>query len=125
MIGNSNHYSRYFLSGKNIFYVLSSTYYSVFYRRLIEAGSCVIEVSFFMVFVLAVHIAKFDMIKSPDQILFTSMLQIWNFTYFRYCWIIKCVGLEPILFAIDTNAASSSKAFSTLDYVFLSIVSLI
>ena len=42
----------------------------------------------------------------------------WNLRYFRHCWIIKCVGLEPILFAINKDAASSSKAFSTLDFVF-------
>ena len=37
-------------------------------------------------------------------------------------FIIKCVGLKSIIFAINLNVASSSKVFITFDFVFLSIV---
>ena len=79
-------------------------------------------VSFFVVFALPVQRAKVDPKKSSNQILFINMLQIWNLRYSRHFFIIKCVGLDPILFAINLNATSSSKVFSTLNYVFLSIV---
>ena len=39
-----------------------------------------------------------------------------------YFWIIKCVGVEPIIFFINLNTASSSKVFNTLNYTFLSIL---
>ena len=39
--------------------------------------------------------------------------------------MIKCVGFEPIIFAINMYVASSSKFLNTLDSVFLSIVLLI
>ena len=65
---------------------------------------------------------KFDLTESLDQILFISMLQIWNHRYSRYFLIIICIGLEPILFYINMDVVSSSKAFSTFDYMFLSIV---
>ena len=51
-------------------------------------------VNFFVVFVLSVHMAKFDPVDSLDQILFVNMLQIWNLKYFKHCWIIKCVGFN-------------------------------
>ena len=40
-------------------------------------------------------------------------------------WMIKCVCLEPIFFAISLDIASLSKVFSSFDDVFLSIVLLI
>ena len=36
--------------------------------------------------------------------------------------MIKYVGLEPIFFSINLNATSSTKVFSTFDFVLLSIV---
>ena len=39
-----------------------------------------------------------------------------------YFWIIKCVGVEPIFFAINLDIASSSKVFNTFNYTFLSIL---
>ena len=68
---------------------------------------------------------KIDMTESSNQILFVRMLQIWNLRYSRHFWIIKCVSLEPILFAINLDAASSFKGFNTFDSVFLSIVLLV
>ena len=65
--------------------------------------------------------AKFDPIKSSDQIVFVSMLQIWNFRYF---WIIICIGLESIIFAINVDAVSFSKVINTFDYMFLSSINL-
>ena len=50
---------------------------------------------------LTVQIITFDPIESSDQIMFVSMLQILNLIYSRHFWIIKCVGLEPILFVIN------------------------
>ena len=82
-------------------------------------------VSFLMVFVLAVHMTKYDLIESSNQIMFVSMLQIWNLRYFRHYWIIKCVGLELIIFVINMDVASSSKVLSIFYSVFLSIVLLI
>ena len=54
---------------------------------------------------------SFDPTKLLCQILFISMLQIWNLKYSRYFWIIKCVGLGLIIFAINLDVASSSKVF--------------
>ena len=71
---------------------------------------------------MTVHMTKFDPIESSDQIMFVSMLQIWNLKYSKYFWIIKCVGLKSIIFAINLNAMLSSKVFSTFDYVFLLII---
>ena len=65
--------------------------------------------------------AKFDPIKSSDQIVFVSMLQIWNFRYF---WIIICIGLESIIFAINVDVVSFSKVINTFDYMFLSSINL-
>ena len=65
---------------------------------------------------------RFDRVIS---MLFVSMLQILNLRYFKHCWIIKCVGLKPILFTINMDAASSSKVFSMFDFVFLLVVLLI
>ena len=82
-------------------------------------------ISFFIVFTLAIQMVNFDPTESLDQIMFVSMLQIWNLRYFRQCWIIKCVGLKLILFAINMDVASSSKVFCFLDSMFLSITFLI
>ena len=65
---------------------------------------------------------KFNPTKSSDRIMFVSMLQIWNLRYSRYFWIIKYVGFEPIIFAINLHATLSSKVFDTFYFVFLSIV---
>ena len=80
---------------------------------------------FSWVFALAIRIAKFDPIESSDQILFISLLHIWNLRYSRHFWIINYVDLEPIFFAINLDAESSCKISSTFDFVFLSIVLLI
>ena len=67
--------------------------------------------------------AKFHPIESSYQIMFVSMLQILNLGYSKHFFIIKCVNLEPIIYAINPNvASSSSKIFSTINFVFLSIV---
>ena len=65
---------------------------------------------------------KFDPTESPNQILFVSMLQIWNLRYFEHFWIMKHVGFELIIFTINLNATSSSKVFSTFNSMFISIV---
>ena len=65
---------------------------------------------------------KFDPIKSSNQILFVSMLQILNLRYSMYFWIIKYVDLESIIFATNLDDLSSSKFFNTFDSMFLSIV---
>ena len=67
----------------------------------------------------------FDLIKSSYLIMFVGMLQIWNLKYSKYFFIIKCIGLELTLFAINLNVMSSSKIFNTFDFVFLSIILLI
>ena len=65
---------------------------------------------------------KFDLIKSLNQNIFVSMLQIWNLRYSRHFWIIKCISFKSIIFAINFDATSSSKIFNIFYYVFLSIV---
>ena len=75
-------------------------------------------VSFFMVFVLIIKTTKFDSTKSSNQILFVNILQILNIRYFRYYWIIKYIGFEPIIFVINMDTASSSKAFNIFYYMF-------
>ena len=52
---------------------------------------------------------SFDPTKLLYRILFISMLQIWNFKYSRYFWIIKCVGLGLIIFAINLCNAPSQE----------------
>ena len=49
---------------------------------------------------------KFDPIESSDQIISDSMVQIWNLKYSKHFWIIKCIGLEPIIFAINLDTSS-------------------
>ena len=73
-----------------------------------------LTVIFFVVFKLAIQMAKFGPTKSSDQILLINMLQIWNLRYFRHCWIIKCVGLEPIIFSINMDSTSSSKVLALM-----------
>ena len=68
---------------------------------------------------MTVHITKFDSIKSSDQILFVSMMKIWNLRYSRHFLIFKCVGLELMIFVINLNIASFFKVFRTFDCVFL------
>ena len=65
---------------------------------------------------------KFNPTELSDQILLVSILQILNLRYFRSFLIIKYIGFESIIFAINLDVASSSKIFNTFDYVFLSIV---
>ena len=81
-----------------------------------------LTVNFFVVFTLTVRMAKFDPTHSSYRIMFASMLQISNLIYFMFCWIVKYVGLKTIIFAINMDVVSSFKVFSTLDYVFISIV---
>ena len=66
-------------------HVLSSTCYDEFCRRFVATRSYVADDYFFVVFVLAIQIAKFDPIKLSNQIMFIIMLQIWNPRYFRHC----------------------------------------
>ena len=54
--------------------------------------------------------------------MFVNMLQILNLMPSKHFWIIKYIILQPIRFAINLNAASSSKVFTTFDYMFPSIV---
>ena len=54
---------------------------------------------------LAVQMIKFDLTESSDQILLVIMLHIWNLRYSKHVWIIKCVGFESIIFAINLNFA--------------------
>ena len=62
---------------------------------------------------------KFDLTKSLYQILFISILQTYNLRYSRRFWIIKCVGLKPILFSINLDVASSSKVVSSVCHKFV------
>ena len=50
---------------------------------------------------------------------------VLKFRYFRHFFIIKYWGLEPIIFTINLDIASSSKVFSTFDYVFLYLIELL
>ena len=84
-----------------------------------------LAVSFFVVFTFTILMTKFDPIWSINKIMFVSMLKIWNLRYLMYYWIIKRVGLESIIFAINMNNVSFFKVFSTLYYVFVSIILLI
>ena len=68
---------------------------------------------------------KFDPIKSSNQILYVSMLQIYNLKYSRYFFIIKCVGLEAIFLLLTLMLHHPLTVFNTFNYVFLSIVLLI
>ena len=65
---------------------------------------------------------KFDLTELIDQILLFSMVQTCNLKYFKHFWIIKCVSLESIIFAINLDIVSSSKFFNTFNFVFLSII---
>ena len=51
-----------------------------------------------MVFVLIIHMIKFVLIESLDQIMFIRMLQILNLKYSRHFYIINCISLELIIF---------------------------
>ena len=70
---------------------------------------------------LTIQKEKFVLTESSNLILFVNILQIWNLRYSRHFWIIKHVGLEPIILSIKLNDASSYIVFSTFDYVFLFI----
>ena len=74
---------------------------------------------------LAILMIKFDSIESSCQIMFVGMLQIYNLRYFKHFWIIKCVVLELILFAINLDVALSFKVFNSFDFMFISIILLI
>ena len=66
---------------------------------------------------LTIQKKKFVLTESSNPILFVNMLQIWNLRYSRHFWIIKHIGLEPIIFSINMNDASSYIVFSTFDCV--------
>ena len=91
----------------------------MFYRRLVATGSCVVN---FVGFALVVQMEKFDSTELSDQILFVSMLRIWNLRYCKHFWIIKCVLLRTNLFVINLNIASSSKVFSIFYYVYIDCI---
>ena len=65
---------------------------------------------------------KFNPKESSYQIMFISMLQIWNFRYSNHFWIIKYVGLQLIIFTIHLDATSFSKVFNIFDFMFLLIL---
>ena len=65
--------------------------------------------AFLWVFALAVQMIKFDLTESYDQIMFVSILPIYNL---RYSTI-----LQLIIFIINLDAMSSSKVFSIFDFV--------
>ena len=65
--------------------------------------------SFFIVFALIVQMTKFNPTK-----LFVCQYVLDLESYFRHCLIIKCVSLEPIIFAINMDTMSSSKIFNRL-----------
>ena len=65
---------------------------------------------------------KFDPKKSSYQIMFISMLKIWNLRCSSFFWIIKYVGLRLIIFTFNQDAMSFSKVFSTFDFLFLLIL---
>ena len=71
-------------------------------------------------FALTVHMIKFDMIELSNQILFISMLQIWNLMYFRYFWIIKCMGLDMIFLLLTWILFHPLKFL--IDFVVLLII---
>ena len=73
-------------------------------------------VSFFMGFLID---NSYDKVRSNKVI---NILHIWNLTYLRCFFMIKSVGFELIIFAINLDATSFYKLFSTFDYVFLSII---
>ena len=54
-----------------------------------------------------------------------GMLQNWNHRYPTHYRIIKYVGFEPIIYAINLDIASSFKVFSEFDSIFLSNVLLV
>ena len=60
---------------------------------------------------------KFNSTESSDQILFVSMLQILNLKYFIHFFIVKYIGIESVIFAINLNITSSSKVFITFNFV--------
>ena len=74
---------------------------------------------------LANQIAKFNMIKLLNQIMFINMLQSGILGIPHIFFIIKCVSLKPIIFTINLDIASSSKVFSIFYFMFLPIVLLI
>ena len=59
-------------------YQLVAVYFVV---NLLQQVVVLPMVSFFVVFALTIHMTKFDLTESSDQILFISMLQIWNFRF--------------------------------------------
>ena len=65
--------------------------------------------AFLWVFALAVQMIKFDLTESYDQIMFVSILSIYNL---RYSTI-----LQLIIFIINLDAMSSSKVFNIFDFV--------
>ena len=46
-----------------------------------------------------------------------SMPWNWNYMYSSHYKIIKYVGFEPIIYAINLDVESSSKVFSEFDYM--------
>ena len=61
--------------------------------------------------------AKFDPTEPYTQMLFVSMLQIWNLRYSRHFLIIKYIGLELILFVINIDVVSSLTFFIMWYYI--------
>ena len=59
------------------------------------------------------------------QITVVNMMKNWNHRYYSHYRIIKYVGFEPILYAINVNAKSSSNVFSEFDSMFRSNVLLV
>ena len=63
--------------------LFSLFFFLLFVADLLQRVIVLSTVSFFMIFSWVVQMTKFDPIESSDQIMFVSMLQIWNLRYFR------------------------------------------
>ena len=83
------------------------------------------QLTYSLVFRLAIQMTKVDPTKSSYQIMFVSMMSLSNLRYYRHFFIIKCVCPKLLSFAINLNVALSSKVFIIFDYMFISIVLLI
>ena len=96
--------------------VLSSTCCNMFCRDLLQQVIVSSTVCLFVGFHMIVQMTKFDSTESSYQILilFVCMLQSEILGILGIFFIIKCVSLELIIFAINLVAASSSRVFNTL-----------
>ena len=55
-------------------------------------------------------VPSFCVVSLDDKVRFDRVIrsnQIYNYRYFRHCWIIKYIGLKSIIFVINMDAASN------------------